>query len=220
MSEPYLVVAYWQNDAPDYCFLARALAEMVDAIGATMTLQWVSGGYQIFDRSTATSALASITNAISGFAIDLVGGASISTSSWGRSGRIIEIDLRPSERGDDRSGGEDLGVYHDIRNVVGALIKRAGASFVWITRVQGDVDGVSTLIEAFDMTRSGGAAAPALPLDQLSHAGWLFAWSSAPQISAVNTAEKVQIIDDVNFVELVNDRPIDLKPGWITPVVL
>jgi hypothetical protein len=220
MSEPYLLIAYWENAAPDYDFLARAMATAIDAVDATMTVQWLTGGHQTFITGTATDSLASTVAAVSGFAIDLMGGASVATSSWGRSGRVIEMDLRGSDPLTDQAGDDKGKVYANIRALVAPLIEQGGAAFVWATRVQGDVDGVSELIEAFDAALSSDSTSPPLSLDQMSHAGWLFAWSSAPNRRAIQTTEKIEYVGDVKFVELVDDRPIDLTAGWITPATL
>jgi hypothetical protein len=214
MAEPYLLVAYWDETAPDYDVLIHRIIGSIETIDATVHLTSASGTKVFPEVRAAGEALCASSASISAFAIELAGGASIATSSWGHSGRMIELDVRGSEEFEARSSAKSSEAYAAMQIVAAAIIEQAGAKFAWMTRIPGDIDGVSEAIAAFDKILSQGNT-EAIPLDEMSHVGWLFVWPSHPSPPMVRTAEKVQSAIGINYVDLVRDRPIDLVPGWV-----
>ncbi len=215
MAEPYLLVAYWNENAPEYDALIRSVIGSITAINAAVHLAFASGIKTFSEVPAAANALSKSSEPISAFEIELGGGASISTTPWGRSGRIIELDLRASEQFEAQPNAKKADPYAALQILVSAIIEQAGAKFAWITRIPGDIDGVSDAIAAFDAILSRGDA-QTISLDKMSHVGWLFAWPLSLAGRAIQTSEKIKSVSNSQFVELINDRPIDLAPGWVT----
>lgn len=214
MAEPYLLVAYWNENAPDYDALIRRVIGSIAAINAAVHFTTASGMKIFPEVAAAANALSKSVEPISAFEIELAGGASISTTSWGRSGRIIELDIRASEQYEAQSNMILSDPYAALQILVAAIIGQAGAKFAWISRIPGDIDGVSEAIASFDAILSQGGA-QTISLDKISHVGWLFAWPSRPDALGVQTTETARSALGINYVDLVGDRPIDLAPGWV-----
>ena len=214
MAEPYLLVAYWNENAPDYDALIRKVIGSITAINAAVHFTSASGMKIFPEVAAAADALSKSVEPISAFEIELAGGASISTTFWGRSGRIIELDIRASEQFEAQSNVEQSDPYAALQTLVAAMIEQAGAKFIWISRIPGDIDGVSEAIASFDTILSQGGA-QTIVLDKISHVGWLFAWPSRPDTPGVQTTEMAHTAFGINYVDLVRDRPIDLAPGWV-----
>ena len=215
MAEPYLLVAYWNENAPDYDALIRRIIGSITAINASVHLAFASDTRIFSEVALAAVALSKSSERISAFEIELSGGASISTTSWGRSGRIIELDLRASEEFETQSNAKQADPYAALLVLVAAIIEQAGAKFAWISRIPGDIDGVSEAIASFDAILSQ-RGAQQISLDKISHVGWLFAWPLCDTERVFRTSEKIRSVGNSQFVELITDRPIDLAQGWVT----
>jgi hypothetical protein len=216
MADPYLIVAYWAKPSPSYDKLARMVVPQLGDFGLPTYLTTASQTHFFDDTRAAAEWLTNNEGAIIlQFVIEFPAGASLATTNWGRSETVIELALSSADSASlpTQEGREAL--FTKIRALACALVAGAGARFVWLTRVPGDVDGVSDLVEAFDLALVGKSAS-SIPLDQMSYAGWLFIWSSHSDAPSIQTAENIRVFGNAKYVELINDRPIDLEPGWVT----
>jgi hypothetical protein len=216
MADPYLIVAYWAQPAPSYDKLARMVVPQLGDFGLPTYLTTATQTHFFDDARAAAEWLTNNDGAIIlQFVIEFPAGVSLATTNWGRSETIIELALSSADTASlpAQEGREAL--FTQIRTLACAFVSEAGARFVWLTRIPGDVDGVSDLIEAFDLALAGKSTSP-ISLDKMSYAGWLFMWSSGSDAPPIQTAENVRVFGNAKYVELINDRPIDLEPGWVT----
>jgi hypothetical protein len=216
MADPYLIVAYWTQPTPSYDKLARMLVPKLGDLGLCAHLTTAAQTYFFDDTRAAAQWLTNNDGAtVIQFAIDFPSGVSLATTNWGRSDTSIELALGSAESDSVRGQESREAIFTKIKALACTFVSGAGARFAWLTRVPGDVDGVSDLIEAFDLALADKSADPIL-LDKMSYAGWLFIWSSISDAPSIQTSENIHTIGQTKYVELVNDRPIDLEPGWVT----
>jgi hypothetical protein len=213
MAEPYLLIAYWRGQSPDYGMLTRGLFGNLDLDDASVHVAHSGATHSFADISTASAFLTGSKDRIDGFSIHLAGGVSVTTTTWGKSVSRIEIEVSTPDYGHDPEKKKDK-VYADLRAIGTALIAGSGARFVWFTRIPADIDGVSTTADGFDDGLAKTDARTPLLFDELDYTGWLFLWPAGSNGLTIST--KANVISDgkVNFVEHRGDRPFDLVAGW------
>ena len=215
MADPYLVVTHWARPAPSYDRLARSVIPKLIGLDLSAHLTCSVQTHFFADMMDASEWLKKHPETlIQRFVIDFPAGVSLTTTDWGRSEMIIELALGSADSNSIpvSNGREDI--YGKVRALAGALASEPGACLVWLTRAPGDVDGVDDAVAAFRAALSEKSSRPLL-LDDLSHAGWLFAWPSVPPERRIRTSEKIESVGNYQYVELIDDRPIDLVPGWV-----
>ncbi len=215
MADPYLLVTHWTRPAPSYDKLARSVIPKLVGLGLSAYLTSSTQTHFFDDLEVASQWLKNHREAlIERFVIDFSAGISLATTDWGHSETIIELALESADSNSIAVPNGREEIFAKIRALACALALESDSRFVWLTRVPGDVDGVDDAVAAFDVELSEKSSHPLL-LDDLSHTGWLFAWSPGDTGRTIRTSEKIVSVGNCQYVELVNDRPIDLVPGWV-----
>jgi hypothetical protein len=215
MADPYLLVTHWARPVPSYNKLARSLIPKLDGLGLSVHLTDETQTRFFDDIGPASKWLENDSEVlITRFVIDFPAGVSLATTDWGRSETMIELSLGSADSDSMPVSGAGKDIFAKIQTLVCVLVSGAGARFVWLTHVPGDVEGLDDAISAFDAVLSDTSSRP-LPLDKMSHSGWLFAWPLGLAGRTIQTSEKVISAGNCQYVELVKDRPIDLVSGWV-----